>query len=69
MKAKSTLVACGFKQREEIDFGETFAPAVSSSCVHLLSPIACECDLDYDFDFFIELSHKLMSKIQPVVTR
>ena len=29
-----------------IDFSETFAPTVSSSCVRLLSAIACECDLD-----------------------
>ena len=46
MKAKSRLVARGFKQREGIDFGETFAPTVSSSCVRLLSAIACELDLD-----------------------
>ena len=46
VKAKSRLVARGFKQREGIDFSETFAPTVSSSCVRLLSAIACECDLD-----------------------
>ena len=46
VKAKSKLVARGFKQREEVDFGETFVPTVSSSCVRLLSAIACECDLD-----------------------
>ena len=46
VKAKSKLVARGFKQREGVDFGETFAPTVSSSCVRLLSAIACECDLD-----------------------
>ena len=46
VKAKSRLVARGFKQREGIDFGETFAPTVSSSCVRLLSAIACEYDLD-----------------------
>ena len=46
VKAKSRLVARGFKQREGVDFGETFAPTVSSSCVRLLSVIACECDLD-----------------------
>lgn len=45
-KAKSRLVARGFKQREGIDFGETFAPTVSSACVRLLSAIACELDLD-----------------------
>ena len=45
-KAKSRLVARGFKQREGIDFGETFTPTVSSSCVRLLSAIACELDLD-----------------------
>ena len=45
-KAKSRLVARGFKQREGVDFSETFAPTVSSSCVRLLSAIACECDLD-----------------------
>ena len=45
-KAKSRLVGRGFKQREGIDFGEMFAPTVSSSCVRLLSAIACELDLD-----------------------
>ena len=46
VKVKARLVARGFKQREGVDFGETFAPTVSSSCVRLLSAIACECDLD-----------------------
>ena len=45
VKAKSRRVARGFTQREGIGFGETFAPTVSSSCVRLLSAIACECDL------------------------
>ena len=46
VNAKSKLVARGFKQREGVDFSETFAPTVSSSCVRLLSAIACECDSD-----------------------
>ena len=46
VKSKSRLVARGFKQREGIDFSETFAPTVSTSCVRLLSAIVCECDLD-----------------------
>ena len=46
VKAKSRLVARGFKQREGVDFGETFSPPVSSFCVRLLSTMACECDLD-----------------------
>ena len=46
VKATSKLVARGFKQREGVDFSETFAPTVSSSCLRLLSAIACECDLD-----------------------
>ena len=29
VKAKSSLVARGFKQREGVNFGETFAPTVS----------------------------------------
>ena len=45
MKAKSRLVARGFEQREAIYFCETFDPNVSSSCVRLLSAIACDCDL------------------------
>ena len=45
-KAKPRLFARGFKQREGIDFGETFAPTVSSSCVRSLSVIACKLDLD-----------------------
>ena len=40
VNAKSRLVARGFKQREGIDFGDTFAPTVSSSCLRLLSAIA-----------------------------
>ena len=46
VKAKSRLVARGFKQREEVDFSETFDLAVSSSSVHLLSVITCECEFD-----------------------
>ena len=46
VKATSRLVARGFKQREGVDFSETFAPTVSSSRVRLLSAISCECDLD-----------------------
>ena len=45
-KVKSRLVVRGFKQCEGIDFGEMFAPTVSSSCVRLLSVIACKFDLD-----------------------
>ena len=53
VKAKSRLVARGFKQREGVDFSEMFSPSGSSSCVRLLSAIACECDLDlchFDID-------------------
>ena len=46
VKAKSRSVARGFKQREGVDFSETLAPTVSSSCVRLLSAIARGCDLD-----------------------
>ena len=46
VKQISRSVARGFKQREGIYFGETFAPTVSSSCVRLCSVIACELDLD-----------------------
>ena len=46
IKTKSRSVARCFKQREGVDFSETFALIVSSSCVRLLSAIACECDLD-----------------------
>ena len=70
VKAKSRLVARGFKQHEGVDFRETFAHTVSSSCVRLLSSIACECDLDLCYfdvdqafvqsdleeDFFLRLS-------------
>ena len=45
-KAKSRLVARGFEQCEGIDIGNTFTPTVPSSCVRLLSAIACELDLD-----------------------
>ena len=40
VKAKSRLVTRGFEQREGVDFGETFAPTVSSSSVGLLGAIA-----------------------------
>ena len=46
VKAKSRLVARGVKQREGVDFSETFGLTVSSSCVRLLSASMCECDLD-----------------------
>ena len=46
VKAKSSLAARGFKQRESIDFRETFAPIVSSICVRLLSAVTCKLDLD-----------------------
>ena len=46
MKAKLKVVARGFKQNEGMDFGETFSPTLSSSCVCLLSAIACQCDFD-----------------------
>ena len=42
VKVKSRLVARGFKKREGIDFGETFASTVSSSCVRRLSAIVYE---------------------------
>ena len=46
VKAKSSLVARGFKQRKRVDFSETFSPTVLNSCVRLLSAIAaCEFDL------------------------
>ena len=45
VKAKSRLVALGFKQREGVDVSETFTPTVSSSCVRLLSAIVWSCDL------------------------
>ena len=60
VKAKSKLVARDFKQRERVDFRETFAPTVSSSWVCLLSAIACEIDLDlchFDVDQSFAQSH------------
>ena len=46
VKAKLRLIARGFRQCEGIDVSETFAPIVLSSCVLLLSAIACVRDLD-----------------------
>lgn len=37
VKAESRLVARGVKQCEGIDFSETFAPTLPSSCMRLLS--------------------------------
>ena len=60
LKAKSRLVARGFKQREGVYFGETFSPTLSSSCVRLVSAIACELDSDlchFDVDQAFVQSH------------
>ena len=38
VKAKSKLVASGFKQREGVDLSETFAPSVEFLCA------SSECD-------------------------
>ena len=60
VKAKSRLVARGFKQRKGIYFGERCTPTVSSYCVRLLSAIACEYDLDlchFDVDQAFFQSH------------
>ena len=46
IRAKARLVARGFKQREGIDFFETFAPTPAVSCFRLLGAIACELGLD-----------------------
>ena len=40
------MVARGFKQREGIDFFETFTPTPAASCFRLLGTIACELGLD-----------------------
>ena len=45
-KAKSRFVARGLKQCEGIEFGETFAPTISISCVRLLRANACKRNLD-----------------------
>ena len=46
VRAKAGLVARGFKQREGIDFLETFAPTQAASWFRLLAGIACELDED-----------------------
>ena len=46
VRAKARLVVRGFKQREGIEFFETFAPTPASSCFRLLGAFACELDLD-----------------------
>lgn len=45
-KAKARLVARGDMQREYIDFGELYAPTVTSSSVRMLAALACELDLE-----------------------
>ena len=44
--AKARSVARGFKQREGIEFSETFDPTPVASCFRLLRAIACELGLD-----------------------
>ena len=46
VRAKARLVARGFKQREGIDFFETFAPTPAASYFRLLGAAACELGLD-----------------------
>ena len=50
----------GFKQREVIDFFETFAPPPAASCFRVLRAIACELGLDlchFDADqAFVQLT-------------
>ena len=46
IRAKARLMARGFKQREGIDFFESFVPTPAASCFRLLGAIACEFGLD-----------------------
>ena len=46
VRAKARLVARGFRQVEGVDYFETFASTLASSCVRLLASIAYELDLD-----------------------
>ena len=46
IREKARLVARGFKQRDGIDFFETFAPTPAASCFRLLGTIAYEMGLD-----------------------
>ena len=60
IKSKSRLVVSGFKQRDGVDFSETFALTVSSFYVRLLSVIACELDSNlchFDVDQGFVQSH------------
>ena len=47
VKFKARVVARRFKQREGIDFSETFAPTVSGARVRLLTTIKCILDLEF----------------------
>ena len=46
MRAKATLIARGFGQREGIDFFDTFSPCPSVISIRLLAALAYELDLD-----------------------
>ena len=46
VRATARLVATGCKQREGIDFFETFAPTPAASCFRLLGYFASELVLD-----------------------
>jgi len=43
-KYKARLVACGYSQREGVDFKETFAPVVRHPTIRLLFAIAAAHD-------------------------
>lgn len=50
---KARLVAQGFSQVPDIDYGATFAPVIKTASVHLIAALACRNDWKLDtFDAY-----------------
>ncbi|CAB1104266.1 unnamed protein product [Ectocarpus sp. CCAP 1310/34] len=71
VKAKARLVAKGVKQKNCVDYLETFSPTANAASIRLLVALACKYDLEFlHFDIeqaFVqsELDHEVFTKLPP----